>query len=164
MQLEFGDFAADEVTVGHETLRVAAGLDVVRPGRELLVGERGLDHDGHHVRVLVVIALVIVEGFLRRGLAAARGAHEVAGHFATARFKVLLHVVDAVGDITAVLQMAADEPVLVQHDRPRFDVNRSAAPLSEQPRDRRCGGTGQSQGVQSRLVGHDAVVASTVTR
>jgi len=106
----------------------------------------------------VVVALVIVERLLRRGLATARGAHEVAGHFAAARFEVLLHVVDAVGDVTAVLQMAADEPVLVQHDRPRFDVNRSAAPLSEQPRDRRRGGTGRSQGDQSRSVGHYAVV------
>lgn len=146
VHLELGDLVADKVTVGHQALRVAARLDVRGPGRELLLGERGLDDDGHHVRVLVVVALVVVERLLRRGLAAARCAHEVAGHLAAARLEVLLHVVYAVRDVTAVLQMAPHEPVLVQHDRPRLDVNGPAAALPEQALD--CG-RGQ------RIGGHD---------
>lgn len=135
--LEFGHLVADEVTVGHEALGEAPGLDVGRPGRVLLVGERGFDDDGHDVGVLVVVALVVVERLLGRRLAAARRAHEVAGHFAAARLEVLAHVVDAVRDVPAVLQVTPDEPVLVQHDRPRLDVHGSATPFPEQPLDRR---------------------------
>lgn len=118
MLFELGNFAADKVTFGHETLGVSAGFDVVRPRRQLLIGERRFYDDGHDVGILMVVTFMVIESALGRGLTAARRAHEVTSYFAAASFEMFFHVVYAVRDVPAVLKMTPDESVLVQHDGP----------------------------------------------